>query len=186
MRRAPENREQLALDLGPSRGPRLVADAAGVEWSSGFFPPEWREGMAVYMPMARAPGDPERSTRKAKHAAREAAGRHRLDYEWRALRKLPAEEWARLVLDHLGDGVARTANRIGVELCDHTADVMPSAFFRALFDLAEQGWLEHTMEIPIFWRARLPSHDSVTMEPLPRPCTNPRCACVRERVETGK
>lgn len=158
----------------PPSDPRLVADAAGTEWSTGYFPAHWRTGTALFMPMLRAPGDPSRRSREARQAHRRLQN---LDnYEWIELRKKTAAQWREIILTHMDDGQARSANRIAVEICDHTADIMGELFYEALFDLAEDGWLEHTTKTPILWRARMVSHESVTLVPLPHPCNNPRCA----------
>ena len=104
-----------------------------------------RSGMAAYVHLIRAEGDPERSERPV-------GGR--LDRSpHRTLAEVPVEDCAQQILGLLVDGVPRTFNAIGVELLDHTADTLfGSPYDVALWRLVGDGQLEHTLAAPVVFR----------------------------------
>ena len=118
--------------------------------------PEWvtgavvdRSGLAAYRHLIRSPEDPERGDIRKLPA--ELRDRKAL---WqRTLNKSTVESWMEPILVLLSDGLARTFNRIGVELLDKTADVLfespPEA---ALWRLVTEKRVEHTMAAPVFFR----------------------------------
>lgn len=106
-------------------------------------------GLAGYVILVRAPGDPERRSREARHAAmgREAAGS-----EWKSLAKVGVEAWAERFRALLSDGRPRTYNALCVEAADATADVAPDNAEAALWLLKDRGLVEHTIDAPVLWR----------------------------------
>ena len=114
------------------------------EWSTGKLVD--RSGTFAYIVLVRAPEDPSRSPR----------GKGRKDrVGWQHdLKKTTIKEWKEIIFQHLSDGVARTFNRIGVELLDKTADTLlglnPE---EALWKLVEEGKLAHTLRAPIYFRS---------------------------------
>lgn len=63
--------------------------------------------------------------------------------------------WREKLLEHLGDGEARTFNRIMVELADFTADTaFEKAPDHALWQLVDEELVEHTAVAPILFRMR--------------------------------
>jgi hypothetical protein len=67
------------------------------------------------------------------------------------------EGWRARLLAHLADRQPRTFNRLGVELLDQTADMLyRSVVDRALWSLVDDQLLEHTLEVPIFFRLAVP------------------------------
>ncbi len=126
------------LDPSPSAGaaaPRDFVRGASVD----------RTGMARYLHIIRAAGDPERTPRpkggrqdRAPHRTLAAASPVACEAE---------------ILELLADGEARTFNRIGVELLDHTADtLMGSPYDTALWTLVARDELEHTLDAPVLFR----------------------------------
>jgi hypothetical protein len=95
--------------------------------------------------MIRSPEDPERTERpKGGRAIRVAH---------RTLELTTVDHWKREIVRLLSDGVPRTFNRMGVELIDQTADMLlDSPVDRAVWELVEASFLEHTMEVPIYFR----------------------------------
>jgi hypothetical protein len=123
-------------------------------WVTGRYAD--RSGMAKYLHLVRAPGDPERRPRPKGGVAERAPHRK--------LGRTSAAKWEPLLLAALEDGEPRTFNRLGVELFDLTADVIcTTPVDTALWNLVDRGLLEHTMELPILFRRRLGA------EPLPLP-----------------
>jgi len=125
-----ESVEQLQLEPG--------------EWVTGKLVD--RSGTSNYIVLIRAPGDPDRTPRGARN-------RDRVGWQ-HDLGKTTVKEWKEIILQHLSDGVARTFNRIGVELLDKTADTLlglnPE---RALWSLVEDGRVAHTLRAPIYFRS---------------------------------
>lgn len=120
------------------------------EWTSE---PVDRSGMAKYIVICRAPGDPERRDRALSLGGKTDA--FTKISELKALRKASVEEWRERIVAHLQDGTPRTFNRIGVELCDRTADMLlGSNAEKALWSTVEAGLVEHTMESPVLFRIR--------------------------------
>jgi hypothetical protein len=123
-----------------------------------------RSGMAAYVHLIRAEGDPERSERPI-------GGR--LDRSpHRTLAEVPVEDSAQQILGLLADGVPRTFNAIGVELLDHTADTLfGSPYDAALWRLVGDGQLEHTLAAPVFFRLAVgdapPSDEERSASPVP-------------------
>jgi hypothetical protein len=105
-----------------------------------------RSGMAAYVHLQRAIGDPERSPREARGKGNATAWRQRF-----ANGTVPA--WRDAILEHMRDGKARTFNRIAVELADATADVVfGKAPDVALWMLVADGLLGFTPHAPVFFR----------------------------------
>lgn len=106
-------------------------------------------GPAFYTIMIRAPGDPERRTREARH---EAMGVKAAAGEWKEIRKASVEVWAQRFAELLADGRAATLNALTVELADTTADVVGDNAIDALWLLKERDLVEHTVDAPVLWR----------------------------------
>jgi hypothetical protein len=120
--------------------------------------PEWTTGggvdradAACYIHLIRRPDDPERGDiRKLPEALRDRSAAWR-----RAFQKAAPETYEPVIESLLGDHVARTFNRICVELFDKTADVMfDLAPDHALWNLVRARRVEHTMHAPILFRRR--------------------------------
>ena len=135
---------QLTLaGFEPPAQPETDADTAPREFVRGV--PVDRSGMAQYLHIIRAADDPERSPRPA--GGRKDRAPHR------TLAEIPIAMCEAQMLGLLADGQARTFNRIGVELLDHTADTLiGSPYDDALWGLVERGELEHTLDAPILFR----------------------------------
>ncbi len=116
---------------------------------------EWRTGPIArpdahrYVHLIRANDDPERSTREARKSRGVDSNKR-----WRELlRPNSVDEWRHAIVAHLQDGVPRTFNQLCVELGDITADIaFEKGPDRALWDLVEEGILEHTLRAPIRFR----------------------------------
>jgi hypothetical protein len=107
-----------------------------------------RSGVAQYVHLIRDPNDPERSPRPV--GGRLDRAPHR------TLAEVAVESCRSDIVGLLSDGEPRTFNAIGVELLDHTADTLfLSPYDEALWQLVEEGLLEHTLEAPIFFRLAL-------------------------------
>lgn len=106
------------------------------------LPPDQRE-------WTRAPGDPERRSREARH---DAMGVAAAASEWKRIRKATVEQWAERFLALLSDGRAVTLNALTVELADITADVVGDNAIAALWLLKDRGLVEHTIDAPVLWR----------------------------------
>lgn len=107
-----------------------------------------RSGLSAFTHLIRAKGDPEE--RKARGGAKSDKTPHK------TLERTPVETWRKQLLDLLVDGEPRTFNRICVEVVDgHTADVCfqenPN---RALWQLVDEGLVEHTTDAPILFRRK--------------------------------
>ena len=122
---------------------RKEKSAARRRWVTGLVAD--RSGIARYTVLIRAPDDPERMHEEKDYVAL-----------WRRrLIKDTAETWFFRIGDHLLDGVARTMNRIGVELLDKTADnLFETPFEEGLWQLVEERHVEHTMDAPVLFRMR--------------------------------
>lgn len=121
------------------------------EWNTRELP--HLGGNYKYVVIRRAPGDPERTDR-ARSLGGKTWGPEKIA-ALEKLRKAPVDEWRDRILRHLADSVPRTFNRLGVELCDRTADMLlGSNAEKALWALVESGQLEHTMASPILFRRR--------------------------------
>jgi hypothetical protein len=104
-----------------------------------------RTGIARYLHLIRAVDDPERSPRPI--GGRKDRAPHR------TLAETPVATCEAQILGLLADGQARTFNRVGVELLDHTADtLMGSPYDAALWRLVERAELEHTLDHPVLFR----------------------------------
>ena len=139
-------------------------------WWSGPYPAGFREGMAQYTHMIRAPGDPERSERT------ERAGPGDTRRVCNHFHRMNVQHAKTAILAHVADGLPRTFNRIVVELWDLTADMAGDRIEQALFDLVAEHKLQHTLVAPILW---LPVWDAEGPPPplLPQP---PEGATIRE------
>jgi len=133
---------------GPARAAAALRDITADTWVTGSE--VLRGGLAKFTHVIRGPDDPERTDiRKLPEAERDrlALWRH-------GLKRRPFVELRAPILDHLRDGVARTFNRVGVELFDKTADLLldlpPDA---ALWSLVGDGLVEHTLAAPVLFRA---------------------------------
>jgi hypothetical protein len=125
-------REQLEMFAGDAPGDGRVYTDELVN----------RSGPARYVHLIRFASDPQRS-RAAK----------RDPFAWRKLDEQSPEEWAARIVAHLGDGQARTFNRIMVELTNFTADVaFDSNADSGLWRAVERTLVVHTLEAPIFFR----------------------------------
>lgn len=111
------------------------------KWNTGAID---REGPARYIHLIRSYRDPERTSREQRKGQVTA---------WRTLMKRPVPELKAEILELLKDGKPRTFNAIGVELWDKTADILfENAPDFALWQLVDEGKLEHTLEAPIYFR----------------------------------
>lgn len=113
-----------------------------------------REGSVKYAVMIRHPNDPERSTREERKAKREREGILSTAH----LRKdrTPVEQYAEEIRRHMADCIARTANRLSIELWDKEASytMHPGSLqFEALDGLVQDGEIGHTMVAPIKFAA---------------------------------
>lgn len=126
----------------------MSGPSADAEWTSD---PVDRTGLASYMHLIRAPGDPERRSRKARQ---DAMGKAQAATHWRTLAKAPVAQWRAAIAELLSNGTPRTFNSISVALCDMTADVAPDNADTALWALVADRVLEHTLETPIYFRTR--------------------------------
>lgn len=131
------------IDLGT-----LARDAS--EWFSGHW---WGKThpMDGFTHIARSPLDPERESReeRRKKFGKSAAS------EWKKLTGGCVDAWRRLISRILADGEPRTFNAIMLEASEgtHTADVAHAKDpDKALWSLVEEGAVEHTSEVPIFFR----------------------------------
>ena len=105
-----------------------------------------REGMADYLHLVRAKGDPERSPER---------GTDNMATWRRKLLKQSAIGWSEDLVRYLTGQQPMTFNRMCVELIDKTADVCHGTpIEEALWMLVEQGHVEHTIELPILFRLR--------------------------------
>jgi hypothetical protein len=103
--------------------------------------------MAQYLHLIRGPDDPERSPRPPGGLSDRSPHL--------SLAKTKREDWRRVILEHLSDGIPRRLNRIGVELLDHTADILfGSQVDEALWSLVADRLVEHTLQAPISFRIR--------------------------------
>lgn len=144
-------RRKTSTEPRPAPPPR---DLAALTWVTGLAAE--RGGMAVFTHLIRAPGDPERQPREATRDGRAL---------WRRkLTKMPSAAFRRPLLSLLASGPPRTFNALGVELLDKTSDVLfqlpPDV---ALWWLVEQGFVEHTMEAPILFRATPAGLDALVL-----------------------
>ena len=116
-----------------------------------------RNPEAGYTHLVRAAGDPERS------GAAKEQGRGWTGYVLqRKLKQGCLGDFTGSILGLLGDGVARTFNRIAVELLDVTADVaFGTPFEDALEELFDCEQIEMSEGLPIYWRIaeRAPSRE---------------------------
>jgi PAS domain-containing protein len=128
---------QLALDFAEPATPEPT-------WVTGQLPD--LSGVAQYVIMIRAPGDPDRLPRELMKKDTLATWR-------RTLMKQPVEGIAEALRQHLDDGEPRTMNRAAVEMIDKTADLVGGTPFEdALWHLVERGELEFTMAAPVLFR----------------------------------
>ena len=112
-----------------------------------------RSGITAYLHLIRSAQDPERSPRP--EGGRLDRAPHR------TLTRTAVDHWAARICERMADGVARTFNRIGVELLDQSSDMLlDSPVDQALWQLVDQGTLEHTMEAPILFRLWEKLHDA--------------------------
>lgn len=133
--------------------PAWERDLEAEQWTSD---PVDRSGPAKYVIMMRAVGDPERRDR-APSLGGQTDGLEKIS-ALKGLRKAPVTTWKQRIVEHLADGIPRTFNRIGVELCDRTADnLIGSHAEKAIWEAVEAGLLEHTMAAPILFRKKEPS-----------------------------
>jgi hypothetical protein len=106
-----------------------------------------RSGAAAYVHLIRALDDPERPSRPARELRRDVSPHLTLR------RTTTVEQWRTRLVELLGDGVPRTFNRIGIELCGLTADILFSTpADPALWSLVDDGAIEMTLEAPILFR----------------------------------
>lgn len=119
-------------------------------WSTGV--PMDRSKARAFTDIIRAPEDPERSPRVAASDPRSDT----MALWRRELKKSSPADWEARILEHLSDGMARTFNRIAVELLDKTADiVMDTPIHVALWNLVEAFEVEHTMHAIYFRRSTI-------------------------------
>jgi hypothetical protein len=109
-----------------------------------------RTGLAGYAHLVQDEADPARSERPV--------GGRKDRMPLRTLALTTVDHWRDRLLAHLADGEPRTFNRIGVELLDHTADMLyRTVVDRALWSVVDEQLLEHTWTVPVFFRlAQLP------------------------------
>lgn len=118
--------------------------AEAPEWLTAQLPD--LSGIQSYIVLIRAPDDPERTPRES--------GSRDMRAEWRrALMKQPVAEIEAAILLHMADGVARTLNRLSVEMIDKTADIIfETPFDAALWSLVSKGVVEFTVGAPVLFR----------------------------------
>jgi hypothetical protein len=135
---------QLALGF-----PKAPEPEPEPTWVTGQLPD--LSGMAQYVVLIRASGDPDR-------LPRELMKRDTLATWRRTLMKQPMAEIAAALRQHLADGEPRTMNRAAVEMLDKTADLVGGTPFEvALWHLVELGELEFTMQAPVLFRVVRPA-----------------------------
>lgn len=107
------------------------------EWVVEAFP--WKTWGAVpwdendawkYLIMARAPGDPDRSTREERRARGVGYSK-----QWEDARRVPLVEYEKAILKATADGRPRTVQRIAVENFDMEASMLPTVVKLALMRL---------------------------------------------------
>ncbi|MCH9637741.1 MAG: hypothetical protein K0U16_07340 [Gammaproteobacteria bacterium] len=120
------------------------------EWLTGYAPVEWREG---YTHLIRAPGDPDERLARGHGRARQR--------RWgeagpsRKISKMDSEQIVEELLSALGEEEL-TFNAISVRAFDLTADVAFGTKINALlWDLVDEGALEHTRRAPVRFRKRV-------------------------------
>jgi hypothetical protein len=104
-----------------------------------------RSGIQAYLVVEMAEDDPERKPRPV--------GGQKDKTPHRTIAKMDAGQVRIVLLQHMADGVARTMNRIGIELWDKPSSVLfQSKVETELWQLVEEGELEFTMEAPVLFR----------------------------------
>jgi hypothetical protein len=124
-------------------------------WHTGPYPSpealaEVRNG---YTHMIRARDDPERQTREQRHARLGGVVASSGEVMRSRKTRTPAAALAE-VKALLADGKPRTLNAIGVELWDHTADMVHDRIWWAIVDAVAAGEMEHSVRAPILIRLR--------------------------------
>ena len=118
------------------------------QWLTGYAPEEWRDG---YTHLIRAPGDPDEVAPRGHGRARQ---RRWGESPHRAVATMDADAVVDALLDALGDDEL-TFNALSVRAFDLTADVAFGTKINALlWDLVDEGALEHTGGSPVLFRRR--------------------------------
>lgn len=134
--------EREARDRNTRRA--MAKTAAEGPWHTG--PLDRSEG-CQYVHLIRGPDDPERSPRSARQGDTTA---------WKRKTRATPENivaWKERIVDLLTDGHPRTFNAITVTIADITADIgFDGAPDMALWELVEEGRVEHTDTAPIQFR----------------------------------
>lgn len=116
-----------------------------MEWWTHCRPDYDAHPMAKYTIMIRAPDDPERLPRPP--------GGQADRFPHHTIAGMEVKTIKRILLKHLDDGVARTLNRMGVELWDKTGDTTGgSKIETALWELCVEGQLAFTSHSPILFK----------------------------------
>lgn len=104
-----------------------------------------RSGIAKYCHLVWGPDDPKRSPRpKGGRADR---------FPHQTNKKTERAEWALRIEALMDDGQPRTFNAMCVELLDQEASIaFEGPVDEALWHLVAQGRLEHTMDVPVYFR----------------------------------
>jgi len=115
-----------------------------MEWTCQ---PVGKDGVAQYLHLVWGEGDPERKPRP-KGGQKDRTPHHTFN-------KMSDEDLQTAIVEHLRDDIPRTFNRICVELWDKNASILfKTKADQALWDLVEEGILEHTFEVPVLFRLR--------------------------------
>jgi hypothetical protein len=155
-RREHENCQTSFGFTDPVPAPSLSATAAAPfqdddpssaeQWVTGRCVDRSHE--AIYAHLVRRLDDPERRPRPPGGVADKMP--HRT-----LAKTTTAADWQPKIASLMADGLPRTFNRIGVELLDLTADVLfKGPVDQALWLLVEAEALEHTLSVPVLFRAR--------------------------------
>lgn len=102
-------------------------------------------GMSAYCVLVWGPDDPARSARPKGGVADKTP--HQTN------KKTSRAAWALRIEALMEDGVERTFNRMCIEMIDQEASLAHGGpIEEALWMLVAQGRLEHTMEVPVYFR----------------------------------
>lgn len=115
------------------------------KWFTRCRPNYEKQPMSEYTIIIHGPNDPERKPRPA--------GGQADRFPHHTLSKLSESQIAKLILDLLSDGEARTLNRIGIEIWDKPSSILSgSKVEEVLWELVMDGTLEFTRVSPILFR----------------------------------
>lgn len=120
------------------------------DWFTKMRPDYSAHPMAKYIIMIKGPDDPARRPRPV--------GGQEDRFPHHTLNKMTESQIAKALIDLLSDGVARTLNRMGVELWDKEGSIVGGTKVEeVLWTLVESGTLAFTKKTPILFRAMFDS-----------------------------